>query len=276
MRGVGFDRLAPPPRRVPVALWLALWLGGVRQVGCVFVALGAPFAWFAAAHLDWRSTLFVGHALVTTQATVTKAQPTPLKEGDDGRGAVVQRVGFRFVAADGTAVEGVCWGPTSLQAGDTTRVEFPDGRPELARVVGMRGAPLQPLAALLPALYAVAVFVALGGSARLKRQARLLERGRYLLARLEAGGHWTDDAGRRHRLPDARTGLPEGSPLPLLYDPARPGQAEPVTRFSWLVTIAADGRLRSPRPAALLALLVLPLSALLANLASIPLAGVLR
>jgi hypothetical protein len=120
------------------------------------------------------------------------------------------------------------------------------------------------------------MFVALGGSARLKRQARLLQRGRYVLARLEDGECWTDTAGHRHRLSGGPIGLPDGSPLPLLYDPARPAEAEAVTRFSWLVTIAPDGRLVSPRPVVPLWLLVLPLLALLANIASIPLTGVLR
>jgi hypothetical protein len=276
MRGVGFDRLPPPPRHVPLALRLALWLGGVRQLACAFVAIGAPFAWFVTAHADWRRALFVGHTLATMPATVTAVEATPLKESHDGAQAVVRRVSFQFGAAIGTGFAGVSWGPTSLEVGDTTRVEFPDGRPELARVVGMRGAPLEALAALLPLAYALPLFVALGGSARLKRQARLLERGRYVLARLEDGEYWQDPAGRRRRLSGRPINLPDGTPLPLLYDPSRPAEAEAVTRFSWLVTIAADGRLVPPRPVVPLWLLVLPLVALLANVASIPLAGALR
>jgi hypothetical protein len=220
--------------------------------------------------------LFVGQPLATAQATVTAVRATPLKEHGEGAQAVVRRVSFQFAAAGGEGVAGVSWGATSLEVGDAVEVEFPDGRPELARVVGLRGAPLGPLAAILPLAYAVPLFVAVGGSARLKRQARLVQRGRYLLSRLEDGQFWADAAGRRHRLSGAPIGLPDGTPLPLLYDPNRPAESEAVTRFSWLVAIAPDGRLVSPRPVVTLWLLVLPLLAFLANLASIPLAGVLR
>ncbi len=276
MRGVGFDRLPPPPRRVPASLRLALWLGGLRQVGCFLVAVGAPFAWLITPHVDWRSALFVGRPLVTTDASIVESEPTGLREGRRGVYDPVHRVRFQFAAAGGGGVEGVSWGTGAGKAGERARVEFPDGRPELARVVGMRGAPLDLLGVLVPVCYAFPLLAAAAGSARLKRQAHLLRRGVYLLARLEESQHWTGPDARRHRLPEAVRDLPDGAPLPLLYDPARPSEAEPVTRFSWLVAIAPDGSLVPPRAGLVLWLLLLPGLALLSNLASFPLVGVLR
>lgn len=276
MRGVGFDRLPPPPRPVPLGLRLALWLGGLRQVGCLLVALGAPFAWLVTPHLDWRRALFVGRPLVTTEATVVRWEPTGLKEGRRGVDDAVHRVSFRFARAGGGGMAGVSWGTGVLKPGERTTVEFPDGRPELARVIGMRGAPLDLLGVLVPIVYTFPLLAAAFGSARLKRQARLLHRGVYVLARLEQSQYWTGPDARRHRLPERARDLPDGAPLPLLYDPARPAEAEPATRFSWLVAIAPDGSLVAPRTGVLLWLLVLPGLAILSNLASSPLAGALR
>jgi len=275
MRGVGFDRLPPPPRPVPPRLRLALWLGGLRQLGCLLVALGAPFAWLVTPHLDWKRLLFVGRPIVTTPATVVSSAPTGLSEGGGDR-LPVHRVRFQFAAAGGPGVEGVSWGTGVLRAGQAATVEFPDGRPELARVVGMRGAPLSLLAALVPACYAFPVLAALGGSARLQRQSRLLGHGQYVLGRLVGGRSWAAPDGQVRWLPEGVRDLPDGAPLPLLYDPRRPAEAEPVTRFSWLVAIAPDGRLVAPPTRVVLWLLVLPGLAVLSNLASAPLAGVLR
>jgi hypothetical protein len=275
MRGVGFDRLPPPPRPVPPALRLALWLGGWRQLGCLLVALGAPFAWLVTPHFDWSGLLFVGRPVVRTLAMVSSAETTGLREGRAER-RHIYRVRFRFAAASGRGLEGVSWGTQALQPGQTTTIEFPDGHPELARVVGMRGAPLDSLAALVPILYAFPLAAAVAGSARLKRQSRLLARGQYVLGRLVYPRSWAAPGGSTHWLPEPVADLPGGSPLPLLFDPARPADAEPVTRFSWLVAIGPDGRLVPPRAGVVLWLLVLPGLAVLSTLASAPLAGVLR
>lgn len=276
MRGVGFDRLPPPPRPVPGRLRLALWLGGQRQLACLVVALAAPFAWLVTPHADWRSALFVGRPVVTAEATVLSSEPTGIRDGGKQGGAAVHRVRFRVAASGGRSPEGVSWGTQEHRAGDSAVVEFPEGRPELARIVGMRGAPLDPLALLVPAFFVLPLWVAIGGSPRLRRQARLLARGQFVLARLVESHGWSGPDGRKHWLPERVRNLPDGAPLPLLYDPARPGDAEPVTHFSWLVAIAPDGRLAVPRVGIVLWLLVLPGLALLSNLASVPLAGALR
>lgn len=277
MRGVGFDRLRPPPRPVPARLRLALWLGGQRQLGCLLVALGAPFAWLVTPHVDWRGALFVGRSVVTAEATVVSSEPTGLREArSDGGGAVVHRVRFRLAAAGDRTLDGVSWGTPGRKAGERAAVEFPEGRPELARIVGMRGAPLEALAMLVPACFAIPLCVALGGSPRLRRQARLLARGEFVLGWLVEGHGWRGPDGRQHWLPARVRNLPDGAPLPLLFDPARPADAEPVTHFSWLVAIAPDGRLAVPRLGIVLWLLVLPGLAVLSNLACVPLAGALR
>jgi len=128
--------LAAAPRILPRSLALRVRLGGV----------GAGISWLVLAFGGVLATVFIGNSSLLTswrfagtrvvaQGEVLAVERTSSRIND----VFVQRVSFEFEAPDGRFAEASSYGTAPVpQVAATVEVEWPEGSPELARIVGMR------------------------------------------------------------------------------------------------------------------------------------------
>lgn len=175
-----FDRLGPPPRRVPPALGLTLRIGGrLSIIGGVILLFLTPFVWLMGSHADLSSLWLFRGELGQVQGVVTAVKKTAASEGRSTISAVTASY-----TVDGRALTSRSYvRGFSRAVGEAVELEYPAGKPEVARVVGGRrdlfgpGALVTLLAALPP--LGLVVFGIYAGA----RDERLLRDGHLAKAR---------------------------------------------------------------------------------------------
>lgn len=139
--------LAPPPRPVPLQIRIDELFGGTTSVlGWSFLGLGLIFVWIFCLNADlsgWR--FLAGKAGIA--ARTTGCRSTSFSEGgsNHSRGRPIYANDFFFQyggPTGGRVVMGTSYGQQCLQAGRDAVAEFPPGKPEYARLRGMRRAPM--------------------------------------------------------------------------------------------------------------------------------------
>jgi hypothetical protein len=141
----GLQGLKPPPREVPLGIKLTELFGGTNAfIGWFFLLVGLPFAWIFAANGDYSGWRYHG-ALQTATARASACRGTNFSEGGSNhrRGHPVYETEF-FFQDSGRTIVSSSYGWDCYQAGQDAPVEFPPGRPDLARVRGMRRALMPP------------------------------------------------------------------------------------------------------------------------------------
>lgn len=135
MSRANFDRLGPPPRRVPAGLTLRTLLGGSLGVSGWFVlAIGTPFFWGFAMNAEVLSPLLFRTGVTRVEGRVLKVAET----GASTSGVSIYSVAYAYRDAAGAEHTGRSYssGPPKLEA--TATVEYLRLRPQWSRIEGLR------------------------------------------------------------------------------------------------------------------------------------------
>ncbi len=238
-------QLAEAPRHVPPSLRMKMYLGGLGQVGWLIVALGVVFGWLLGSAADWRGPLYFRGELGHADGHIRHLERTHYSVGggehSDGTPVYAYTCVFEH---DGQPYEVVSYTTGRGPGVDASvEVEFPAGRPALARVVGMRHAPFSIFVVLVWIVPLVGVWLIVHRARKGGRGIRILENGRPAQGQLVdkkrtnvrvnkqyvykfTYAYQADDgsthqcAARTHKVDKL-----EGEYATLLYDPRDPSQA---------------------------------------------------
>lgn len=121
-------------RRIPLSTRIVILFGGFKnQFGWAFFGFGLIFFWAFAMESD-LSFVYNGE-LITTEGKAIRWQATDAAEG----GVSVFENYFKFLAEDGNEYEGSSFATgLKVQNGETLIIEYPEGKPEYARIKDMR------------------------------------------------------------------------------------------------------------------------------------------
>ncbi len=141
-----------PPREVPGTVRLRVLFGGVfSQLGWFFFGFGMLFVWLFLPNADLTSFYLFRSPLVQANGTITASQKTHFSEGGSKHhsGTPIYRHEYTFTI-DGTRYDGVSYSTaSSLQPGAHVPIEYPQGKPSVSRIHGMRRAPVHPFVLLV-------------------------------------------------------------------------------------------------------------------------------
>ncbi len=154
-----FERLVPPPRRVPFGVQVQTLFGAtLARVGWWLLVVLSPVAWVFASQADLSGPLlFRGHP-PAVEGRVTRLEETRSSEG----GRRIVRVEYTFRAPGGPPLSGSSYSVGVTHAvGDVVQVEYLEGRPSISRISGARRAPFS--AAVLLVLVFPAIGLGLAG-----------------------------------------------------------------------------------------------------------------
>ncbi|HET7291584.1 MAG TPA: DUF3592 domain-containing protein [Vicinamibacteria bacterium] len=275
-----FDRLAPPPRSLPLGLRaLALFGPPLGLAGWVLLAFTSPFVWAFVLNADLLSPVLFRGDVDRVEGRVTSARETGASEGD----VPVHAVGYSYRGPDGADLDGVSYvtgGPPAVGAAVT--VEYLTLRPLTSRIQGMRSATFGPGAGfvvIFPALGALLAGLGLRSGLRRLRLLRSGQAGAAEFVSQEGTSMEINDRpvfrlifefagtdGLRHRVSQTTTdpqGLRDERRETVLFHPENPDHAVLVDSLPAAVVADEQGQLAA-RGAAGLALL-LPLLTVLGN-----------
>lgn len=236
--------LETAPRRVPLALRVALWLGAELWFGWLPVLIGGAFVVDVLANIECISDDFDGSA----PAEITKIEQTTKSEAIENSEdhAPIFAVHYRFTSSHGVVHTGTSY-TTDTVFPHLLYAEYDSQHPERSRIERMRTAPYDRkvlLVVLVPMAGFAIVFV---GMRRGRRRYRLLRHGIEARARLtqrltrpRSRDEDDDDkplvtmhfeftcaAGQQRRF-HIETQDPErfedDDPEPMLYDPEEPSR----------------------------------------------------
>jgi hypothetical protein len=180
------ERLAAPPRHVPLSVVVRLLLAGAG--GWIWLGVASPLALAFLVKTDLLSWAVFRGELVTVPGVVVACERSGASEGGSrGRsGTPIYANRYRFGpeedAREGTSfATGRC-----LEAGAAVSVEHPAGRPDVSRIAGMRRAVFGPEVAFTLVFPVVGLLLVGAGLRSGWRQLRLLRRGKLALGTLVA------------------------------------------------------------------------------------------
>jgi hypothetical protein len=182
LRARSLEGLGSPPRAVPLVVRIDELFGGpLASVGWLLLGFGLIFAWGFGLNADFASWRFRG-PLSTAQATTAGCRGTTFSEGGGKhrRGNPIYENSFSFEER-GRAFSNRSYSFVCMAAGQPALAEFPAGRPDLARLRGMRRAPFSQGVLIVLIVPALGLAFALSALLTGVRDIRLLERG--ILAR---------------------------------------------------------------------------------------------
>ncbi len=270
-------RIEPPPRRLPLGLWLHLLFGGrLNQVGWAVLAFSLIFVHVFVVDSELFSAMRFLGTLEQSPGTVIRSDETSAAENDER----IIAVQFRFVDRRGVERTGVSYvNSRAPDPGTNVTVEYPEANSKYARIVGMRSRTFEFEAGGLIVLVfpLVALWMIVGGGRSGWRACALLRRGRVGWGRLvsrQGTGTSIDEqpvialtfefvTGEGQRCQAvARTHEP--GPLlddeweQLVYDPRDPRRSSMIDHLPGAPRIDAEGRLHEPSLLAALARLFFP------------------
>jgi len=236
-------RLAPPPRDVPPSVRLRLLLGGLGAFAWIWLGFGSAMATVFLRQADLTSWVAFRGEVVRTVGEVTACRPTRASEGGSKGhpGRQVKESRYRF-EADGEAHQGASYATWCAGPGPA-EVEYPAGRPERSRLVGMRRAPFGPQVALV-AIFPLVGMVLVGASLRAGlRQLHLLRHGRLALGTL-VGKEATLVSVNKRPVMRLRFRVPSGTgaPVEVVVRTHLPGRLEDEPRERILYDADHPGR----------------------------------
>jgi hypothetical protein len=144
--------LAPPPRRVPYSLRLAN-LSAV-PIGLIVLSILFIFVWVFTINVDLTGWYHFRGRTTKVDGEVVSSKRTGMRRGGSrhGGGFPIWEVRYRFETADGTAHEGVSYYAGSRKEARTVTVEYPAGKPQISRIMGMSRGYVGPLG-LIPLFF---------------------------------------------------------------------------------------------------------------------------
>ena len=264
-------RLQPPPRRVPLSLWLTNVFNAASQAGWAFFGFGMIFFWTFVMQADLSFATF-RNATGRATGRVLETRETGASENKQK----VHASHYQYSVA-GRTFEGTSYTTGGAPAqGDEVEVEFDEGNPSRSRIAGMRRAPFGPgvlFVILFPAIGLIWLVLATRSGIR---RNHLLAQGILTQAtfkKMEATNvrvnrrtvyalhfEFTDRLGQRQQTTARTTDverLRDDATEPLLYDPERPSRAYLLDELPARPTVEQNGDLAG-RTGTAIALLILP------------------
>lgn len=259
-----FDRLAEPPRDVPLAVRVYTVLGGaggLSQFGWALLAFTSIFGWAFAGNTDaWSPLLFKTVGASLAEGVVTSVRETSASEGR----VRVREVSYRFAGPDGRERSGRSYVTgTAPDAGQRVTVEFLGGTPWVSRIQGMRRALLGPGAIIVLIFPAVALGIVFFSVQSGLRTSRVLIHGRLTSASLKSKQptnmrvnnrpvmkltfEFVAGDGQRYEASESATdtmALEDERSEQLLYLPDEPRSATLVDGLPRAIQASEEGRLR--------------------------------
>jgi len=161
-------------RKIPFTTRISILFGGFKsQFGWFFLGFGLVFFWAFAMNSDFSFMQFKGK-IITTEGIAIRSQDTDASEGD----LQVYENYFRFTADDGLEYEGISYATGQrIITGDTLTIEYPEGKPQYARILGMRMQTFSTVAVWTVLFPLVGLVFILMGTRRSLRALRLLKYG---------------------------------------------------------------------------------------------------
>lgn len=279
-----FDRLAEPPRHVPLGVRLyAVFGGAMGQVAWGLLGLFSIIGWAFAGNADaWSPVAFRMMATLQAEGVVTSVRETNSSEG----GTRVREVSYRFRMPDGQERSGRSYVTGSAPGiGERVMVESLGALPAISRIQGMRRGLFGPAALIVLIFVAVPLGLVWFSVAKGLRLTRMLAGGLLVaggLKRKELTGNragsrgpvqveltfeFVASDGQRYEASETTTDprALEDEPRELvLYLPEEPASGVLVDALPKGIEADEQGGLRL-RGAATLAVLVLPLLTTLGN-----------
>jgi hypothetical protein len=282
-----FDRLAEPPRYLPLGARLFLLFGGVvSQIGWGLFAFGSIFGWTFAGNADVSSLVLFRTGVSQAQGVVTAARDTSASEGR----VRVREVSYSFAGPGGSQRSGRSYiTGTAPAPGESVTVEFVNAMPSVSRIQGMRQAMFGPAAVIVLIFPLIGLAIVLFSLRSGWKTGRLLSQGRLAAGKLKSkeGTNVTVNGrpvmkvtfefvatdGQRHEASHSSTdtvALEDEASEQLLYLPDEPRSATLVDGLPGTIQASEDGGYRLERGRPVLALLLpafaVALNALLAYL----------
>ncbi len=296
MRNGSFLNLTGPPRSVPLMVKFRVILGGMfTQSGCFIVAFGMIPVWIFTLNSDLMSWRQFRDPLDIATGTILYSKKTSLSVGGSKHsigGTTKHRKGtpiyanhYSFVGPDWNVYTGVSYKKgMALQKDLKVEVEYPQGKPEISRIRGMRSRPLG-LSGLLPVIFPIlGIWSIIVGLRKGIRANRLLTIGQQTTGRLKSKAatraklgkktiykltfEFTTQDGIIHKA-IGETHLPEKledeDEEPLLYDPLQPSNAVMLDALPGSPRIDENGNIRAGSLSKTLLCFVLPTLTVLGN-----------
>ena len=271
-------RLAAPPRRVPVSLVVINALGGITQIGWAVFGFGMLFFWLFATNADTSFLTFRGD-IVRVPGQVQAVEDTHAKENKQ----LVKKNRYEYSVA-GEWMKGTSystgWSPS---VGDTVTVEYVRSNPLKSRIVGMRQKLFGAGALVVVIFPLIGAAILVGSMLYGIKRADLLRSGVLAMGTLKQKTATNTTVNKRtvYKLQfefTARDGtrqhcsvntsfperLQDEAQEPLLYDPNKPSRAYLLDEVPSRPRIDDLGEMEA-RPAAAMALLILPALVIAAN-----------
>jgi hypothetical protein len=161
-------------RHIPYSARIAILFGGFKpQFGWMFLAFGMVFFWAFAMNAD-LSGYYFDEEIEVVEGISLGANATNASENE----IPVYATDYSFRTDDGIEYHGVSYATGEwVEAGQTLRVEFPKGNPEISRIQGMRMKIFSPFVLFVVIFPGVGLVFILLGLRRSFRALRLLRNG---------------------------------------------------------------------------------------------------
>ncbi len=171
-----FDRLAPPPRVVPLLVRVnALFGGGLAVVGWGLLLFSTPFFWMFAMNAELLAPIVLRATAAKSDGRITATESTGASEGK----RPIYRVQYTYQVPAGSLRAGTSYVTGSVPGvGTELPVEYVPSWPSFSRMAGMRRGMFGPgamMVVLFPAIAAGLVAFSLRSG---RRWLRLLRDGR--------------------------------------------------------------------------------------------------
>jgi hypothetical protein len=237
-----------------------MYLGGAgAQTGWLLFAFGSIFFWVFAWHADLSGWRFRQGKVARVSGEVLRCRGTSYSVGgsDDSPGDPVYAIEYHYTV-NGASIGGVSYDTGSCLESPVT-VEYLIAAPEISRVAGTRRDLMGPWASLVALIPAIGLALIAGGVRKGALRVRLLREGVPVEGRVAGQSPTgTEIMGRAqykvaiaftargdlHESATVRTTHPEelaiGPGATVLYDPADPRRALPISAFPGQVR--DDGR----------------------------------
>ncbi len=143
--------LIPAPRSVPLLIRMEVLFGGVmNQMGWFFLGFGLIFVWVFGGNADFNSLLHFQGKSETRKGIIIESKKTNFSENDKK----VYANYYSFQTQNGIEYKGVSYSRNKrLSKNDIVNIEYPNGKPNISRIKGMRTAPFSFYVALIVCIF---------------------------------------------------------------------------------------------------------------------------
>lgn len=261
-------------REVPLSVQLRLLFGGfLNQFGWAFFGFGMIFVIIFGFQSDISFLYFMGK-VDQQDAFLIHVEPTNASSNN----GIINAYYFRYRGTNGERLQAVSYSTEIMEDSTTVKIEYPAGKPHLARIVGMRRAQFPPITLVVlifPLSGMVMMFFAMR---RGLKSIRLLKNGVLTRGKLVAKKNtnirvnnqpmyeyqfeFKDELGQTHVVKERSVENPEledEALETLLYDPNNPEKGILIDNLPGAPVLDENGRIEPAPHLAVFLVMLIPL-----------------